>query len=259
MGFNLPSLKPTYIITLYSTVVLIGSIIHKLYYEHQNENTFGTLTRKKSIVNQYFAKFAWAWTTIAISVFVVFSGKKKESIKRFIIRYVIATLYWFILCRWPGVFSIIQLRYGKCEIPSKSDESDEPSFISSTSFKCKRIHKGHWIGFDVSGHVFLLVHCSLFLLEEIWPIFQKQLKIALNENENNKSVKRQRAIKGACASIFSLSFVCLWFYVLWITTTHYHHFREKFFGLLFPTVYWFVFYQNIWKKYLQVEDRKSVV
>jgi len=59
MGFNLPSLKPTYIITLYSTVVLIGSIIHKLYYEHQNENTFGTLTRKKSIVNQYFAKFAW--------------------------------------------------------------------------------------------------------------------------------------------------------------------------------------------------------
>ncbi|ORX83973.1 hypothetical protein BCR32DRAFT_242948 [Anaeromyces robustus] len=264
MGRTLPPLKPVPLISIYCTLVIIGSIIHKFYYEEQQEHSYGTYTKKKSFVNRYFAKLAWAWTTLAIFVFYFTSGKSKKGKINSLIRYTIATLYWFILCRWafgPGLFNRIQRQYGKCELPQRKVEGVEGdvnanNFISSTSFECQRKHKGRWIGFDVSGHVFLLVHCSLFLLEEIWPVLRKQVYHLLNQST---PVEKKRKAKIICLScLFCLSFVLLWFYTLIITTTHYHHFREKILGFLFPALYWFIGYHLLFPKYLPVETKKLV-
>ena len=58
MAITLPPLKPVPLITFYLILVLVGSTIHKYYYENK-EKTFGVYTKKKSFVNQYFAKLAW--------------------------------------------------------------------------------------------------------------------------------------------------------------------------------------------------------
>jgi hypothetical protein len=260
MGRTLPPIKPIYLISFYLILVLVGSTVRKLYYEEVSERSYGTFTKKKSIINQYFAKLAWAWTTLAYLVLLLFSVKNKKAKINSIIRYVIATLYWYILCRWaffgPGIFNLIQLHYGKCEVPSKNSDNDESTFISTTSLKCNRVHKGRWIGFDISGHVFLLVHSSLFLIEEIWPVLRKQVYYLLDEN--TYAEKKQNAKKICCACLFGLSLVLLWFYTLWITTTHYHHFREKILGFLFPALYWFVCYHVLFPKYLPVETKRLV-
>jgi len=259
MGRTLPPLKPVVLLGFYLTVVLVGSTIRKFYYEEVSERSYGTYTRKKSFVNQYFAKLAWAWTTLAIFIFYLFSGKNKKSKINSLIRYIIASLYWFILCRWAfgeGVFNRIQRQYGKCEVPSKDASNDESTFVSTNSFSCHREYRGRWIGFDVSGHVFLLVHSSLFLLEEIWPVLRKQVFYLLDESASNDL--KQNAKKISCACLFGLSFVLLWFYTLCITTTHYHHFREKILGFLFPAIYWFVCYHIIFPKYLPVETKRLV-
>lgn len=192
-------------------------------------------------------------------VFYLFAVKNEKNRIYTLLRYTCATLYWFILCRWafgPGIFNRIQLHYGKCEVLNENSEGDEFSLISTTSLKCSREHRGRWIGFDVSGHVFLLVHCSLFLLEEVWPIFRKQL--FNTTNKNSPIEKRQKAKMITIASIFALTFVILWFYVLCITTTHYHHFREKLLGLLFPALYWIIMYHSIIpEKYLPMGSPKK--
>jgi len=265
MGRTLPPLKPIPLFSFYLILVLVGSTIHKYYFENQ-EISFGTYTKKKSFVNQYFAKLAWAWTTLGIFVFFLFSGKGKKSKLNSLIRYIIASLYWFVLCRWafgPSIFNRIQLQYGKCEVPKKVGiasadglEEEGSDFISATSFSCARVHKGRWIGFDVSGHVFLLVHASLYLLEEIWPVLRKQVYLLLNESTPIE--KKQKATRVSCACLFGLCFVVLWFYVLCITTTHYHHFREKILGFLFPALYWVIAYRILFPKYLPVEKVKLV-
>ncbi|ORX35196.1 hypothetical protein BCR36DRAFT_412894 [Piromyces finnis] len=254
---TLPPLNPIVIISFYFILVLVGSILRKYYFEEISENTYGTYTKKKSVINQYFAKLGWAWTTLVIFIFYLFSGKTKKSKIYSLIRYIIASLYWFILCKWafgPGIFNRIQLQYGKCEVSNKNGE--ENTFVSATSISCHRVHKGHWIGFDVSGHVFLLVHSSLFLLEEIWPILRKQASYLLDKNTLPE--KKQRARKTCCACILCLIIVFLWFYTLCITTTHYHHFREKIFGFLFPALYWFIGYQFFFPRYLPVETKEIV-
>jgi len=257
MGRTLPALKPIPLITFYLILVLVGSTIRKFYYEGVNERSYGTYTKKRSVVNKYFAKLAWAWTTLAIFVFYLFSQKTKKSKVNALIRYIIATLYWFILCRWAfglSVFNRIQRQYGKCEVPSKTKGENESSFISTTSFNCTSVHKGRWIGFDVSGHVFLLIHASLFLLEETWPVLRKQVFHLLNTSTPIE--KKRKAGKVCCACLFCLVFVILWFYTLCITTTHYHHFREKILGFLFPALYWVIGYHVLYPRYLPVETKK---
>jgi len=260
MAITLPPLKPVPLITFYLILVLVGSTIHKYYYENK-EKTFGVYTKKKSFVNQYFAKLAWAWTTLGIFVFFIFSGKSGKSKIYSIIRYFIASLYWFILCSWafgPSVFNRIQLQYGQCAVPKKPKGSNVyiNTFVTATSMSCSRVHKGRWIGFDVSGHVFLLIHASLFLIEEIWPVFRKQVNILLNECTSVEEKSRAKRI--ICGCLFGFSFVALWFYVLCITTTHYHHFPEKIFGFLFPALYWLIAYRIIYPRFLPIEDKKPI-
>lgn len=76
-----------------------------------------------------------------------------------------------------------------------------------------RSANGQWRGgHDLSGHVFLLCHSSLFLASEIWPVVVKKLKYGGSFDITTKGV---------------LSLLGLWWWMLLMTAIYFHTTLEK--------------------------------
>jgi len=79
MGRTLPPIKPIYLISFYLILVLVGSTVRKLYYEEVSERSYGTFTKKKSIINQYFAKLAWVSLIYIFNLmFIIYISRYSE-------------------------------------------------------------------------------------------------------------------------------------------------------------------------------------
>ncbi|KAG7192491.1 uncharacterized protein KQ657_001586 [Scheffersomyces spartinae] len=84
--------------------------------------------------------------------------------------------------------------------------------LQLSSYHCKR-HKGQWVGgHDPSGHVFLLVHSSLFMFFEFIPF---------------------RAGVNQISQWFVMGLIGLWWFMLLMTNVYFHSITEKVVGLLF--------------------------
>ena len=105
---------------------------------------------------------------------------------------------------------------GLCEVVNDPDVVDKSQLttgelIISSSAACK-LAKGNWSGgHDLSGHVFMLTHASLFLWSEVMPILQMG------------SAKQWR--HGATWAIGGL--LVVWWWMLVMTGVHFHTWREK--------------------------------
>lgn len=135
--------------------------------------------RKSNVFNIYFVKRGWAWVSLAFFVFIfthpaVRSGQQKT---RALLRWGLVTTWWVLVTQWCFGPALIDRSFrftgGKCELveaklEAGADVSGKDIF---TAVACKTAG-GNWRGgHDISGHVFLLVLGSYFLLQEVGWVY----------------------------------------------------------------------------------------
>lgn len=117
--------------------------------------------RSDNLFNVYFVKIGWFWTLLFTMPFVYFTnftlccGNLQKFLQNHMPRLIIATIFWF---SWTSLFSVVENSYGRCNY--KGYETKR-GCLKAGNF---------WSGFDISGHVFILIYSSLVLIEEARPI-----------------------------------------------------------------------------------------
>jgi hypothetical protein len=111
--------------------------------------------------NQYFVKLGWFWTLFLSVPFVFMTSYayccgKKGMVAKHMIRLLIATVFWYV---WVNFFVYIEGLYGLCS--DRRDLKTKSACLKATS---------KWVGFDLSGHTFILIYSNLVLIEEVRPI-----------------------------------------------------------------------------------------
>ncbi|KAF8937528.1 inositol phospholipid synthesis and fat-storage-inducing TM-domain-containing protein [Dissophora ornata] len=153
-----------------------------------------------------------------------------DVILKALVRWGLATLYWWLISQWffgPGLFDrLFVMTGGSCSVDGHWSQ-----------YRCRRMG-GQWSGgVDISGHMFLLTHACLFLMEE--------LSVFLNVPEAWTALKTRPTAKYAVLSVVGL---CgLWWWMLLMTSVYYHHLAEKLSGLFFGVMFWCCTYVTSYK------------
>lgn len=253
----------------------LGKLIH-LTAEH--EEVYNYYNNKRNVFNQVFVKRGWGWTTLIIVVFYSFlmygnsharirtKQQRISVLKKAIFNYIVATLWWVLFTQWcfglPLMDKVFVWTGGKCtgiaqeklalHIPSygtssifteiESDLSYESKAI--TSYMCRKL-KGSWEGgHDPSGHVFLLIHSSLYLFLEALPFW---ISWATLKHHLCQFVKSWRLTSGSKPKLLFglfaqdphtiiIPLISLWWFMLFMTNIYFHSIGEKLVGLVFGYV-----------------------
>lgn len=170
-------------------------------------------------------------------------------------RYLLASLYWFYLTQatWfglrlgPSITHRILRSSGAVCVPSaiahdplappasgganiKSMHHDGGGGLVCTGAKGEYWRGGH----DVSGHAFMMVHCSLFLFELVLPLLPT-LFPALFVGPKIRVHPAVRAIAYAAVGMIALSW-----WMLLMTNLFFHSPTEKLSGFGFGLMGWFL-------------------
>jgi len=160
--------------------------------------------RKDNIFNVFFVKRGWFWITVAFAVFVLTHpalgpGRARA---RAGVRWAVVTTWWVFVTQWFFGPAIIDRGFrwtgGKCEV--RLAEVAEKGGIGTSgkdlfsATACKAVG-GKWSGgHDISGHVFLLVLGSFFLVQEVGWVAARWAKYL---REERSVVMADGAVKGA--------------------------------------------------------------
>ena len=216
--------------------------------------------RSDNLFNVYFVKLGWFWTLLLSSPFMFMTsytlccGNAQRFLKHHFPRIVIATFFWFT---WTKTFNFIENAYGRCNARHYDSKSS-----------C--LKAGHfWNGFDISGHVFILIYSSLVMIEEARPIVGwEYIKEHIRNEEHNRAtgeisgtnplkylkdneikVLKQLYTKytPAIRTIFiGLSVLqLLWDVMLVCTMLYYHKMIEKMLSGIFAILTWYFSYR-VW-------------
>lgn len=182
----------------------VASDIHTL----RTPETISYFAGKQNILNLYFVKVGWFWTTLAF-ILLQLTTKPNSAQQpqrpssrpnnhlynpfvQSLLRYSLITLSWIITTQWFFGPALIDRSFtstgGHC-VPRSTTSPTNPLSGTSTStsptaidlstintgLSCK-IHGGRWLGgHDISGHFFLLVLSSAFLFLEFFISESQQL------------------------------------------------------------------------------------
>lgn len=174
------------------------------------------------------------------------NNSRAYAIAAALFRWALATAYWFILTQWFFGFSIfdrVLLRTGSCSL--------DGDFLHHHHCKAEG---GLWHGFDISGHCLLLLHASLWALEELVP-FRRAFAIDWNtfhvkrrrrhQSQQRQSNWTEKAEIGLGVFLFAL--LALWAIMLLATSLYFHDWREKVLGTFFGTAFWAVMYGLVYR------------
>jgi hypothetical protein len=147
-----------------------------------------------------FVKRGWAWVTVAFAVFVAtHPGLASHGHRvRAGVRWGVVTVWWVFVTQWFFGPAIIDRGFrwsgGKCEEVLGMEEGEMGGRDVFTASACKA-SGGSWRGgHDISGHVFLLVLGSFFLVQEVgWVVGRS----ARHVGEERCVVMHDGAVKGA--------------------------------------------------------------
>jgi Inositol phospholipid synthesis and fat-storage-inducing TM len=226
---------------------------------------------KRNILNLYFVKIGWFWTTLAFVLLQITSrpstsNPKQSHYIQSATRYALVTLSWIFTTQWLFGPALIDRSFtitgGHCEA---RPESDHKSFnanidisIIMTSPACKAAG-GRWRGgHDISGHVFMLVLSSAFLLFELYladrhsahpsvsPHAAAGVAAGMTEEEK-RSVGGWESETLAQVRIYSRylvwTVVSLDFWMLLMTAIWFHTWPEKLSGLILSaTSVWCIYF-----------------
>jgi hypothetical protein len=190
--------------TVVSTIVLFGTLysvsfntyldtsnplVSHLPHPLQNSDYFAN---KSNVLNVYFIKKAWGWTSASFLVLWLTSPINVRTKER-VFKWLTATTTWLVFTGWffgPAVFERLVLASGgECVLHSPDGNvitvPNEYCFTSSVLspvthpnlfttpplnpewHAIPKMRRGH----DVSGHIFLLTMSVLFLADQLRPSF----------------------------------------------------------------------------------------
>lgn len=130
--------------------------------------------RKSNIFNVFFVKRGWAWISLAFFVFL-FSHPATANTQRrarALLRWGLVTTWWVLVTQWCFGPALIDRGFrftgGKCELAMENIDAGGASKTDVFTGVACRAAGGRWYGgHDISGHVFLLVLGSYFLVQEV--------------------------------------------------------------------------------------------
>ncbi|OAP57968.1 hypothetical protein AYL99_07058 [Fonsecaea erecta] len=224
---------------------------------------------KRNIINVYFVKIGWFWTSLAFLLLQSTIRPPPASVLKHyvqsILRYSLVTISWFLTTQWCFGPALVDRSFtitgGHCE----------PQLINTTGLKdaidmtmiasgpaCKAAG-GEWRGgHDISGHVFMLALSSAFLLYELYiadrdsahPSVSPRAAAAVAHDmtdEERKAVGGWESESVAMVRIWSRYFlygvVVLDFWMLMMTAIWFHTWTEKLSGLLIAaTTIWITYF-----------------
>jgi hypothetical protein len=183
---QLPTPLESLILLVYPVLLAFGTVFSVLSPEtraapydatgqsHVQHEAPSYFARKNNVFNTFFVKRGWGWITLAFVVFLLehptLASPSRKA--RAGLRWALVTGWWFLITQWCFGPAIIDrgFRYtgGKCEVAETAvfDGVGDASDVF-TAVACKA-SGGKWSGgHDISGHVFLLVLGSSFLLQEV--------------------------------------------------------------------------------------------
>lgn len=189
-----PTTLESALLAIYPATLILGSLFSLINADaraapynttsqsHDSNVAPSYFAQKSNLFNQVFVKRGWFWITVSYFLFLFThastgpSGSPALTPKRVrgAIRWGIVTIWWIFVTQWffgpPIIDRGFTLTGGQCELVKEAEEGnlvmDETrQFV--TGMACKAVG-GKWKGgHDISGHVFLLVLGSMFLLEEV--------------------------------------------------------------------------------------------
>jgi Inositol phospholipid synthesis and fat-storage-inducing TM len=212
---------------------------------------------KHNIINQYFVKIGWFWTTLAFALLQLVTNPPTSNKPRHYIqsltRYALITLSWFLTTQWlfgpPLIDRSFTITGGHCELPSSKPSLEGGVDITTfTSGIACKMHGGRWRGgHDISGHIFMLVLSSAFLFYEeyisnaqsshpsVSPAAAAKLAHDLTEEEK-KAMGGWESETSARIRIWSRRFVWavvgLDIWMIMMTAIWFHTWLEKVSGLV---------------------------
>jgi len=207
------------------------------------------LAQKNNVFNKYFVKLGWAWTLTVLIPFVlmssiVYTGFNVSRICRQMFRIGVATFIWYV---FTSLFDYIDSKTGMCLKRS-----------ITSKIECKN-DKSEWLmGFDISGHVFILMHSLLLMLEEVnffykWEMFHKKLEAKLeraNGETPNETVEASEYWYRMLTPILKINFiflsllVILWEIMILTTSLFFHTILHKLIAAFCAIVVWFITYKT---------------
>lgn len=215
---------------------------------------------KGNVLNRWYVKQGWGWTSVAFLALVLghpamATGADAAGRRvRAVVRWGLVTGWWILVTQWclgpPIIDRGFRWTGGKCEIvEGKVEEGQADTTDAFTAVACRsmggRWHGGH----DISGHVFLLVLGTGFLLQELgWVV----ARWTGRQGDERTVVMSDGAVKGAgvesqtvvgegkTASSLGLGgrvvavVVVLNIWMLLMTAIYFHTWVEKVSGLRCP-------------------------
>ncbi|BFZ55756.1 hypothetical protein PYCC9005_002797 [Savitreella phatthalungensis] len=190
-----------------------------------------------NLFNVVFVKNGWFWTTavFGLHVYRLRPGLRMNAVAR----WAIATVAWIFVTQWafgaPLTDRTMVWTGGVCELAAdaaagKQDPIDADTKAQAaaiiTSAACKKIHGKLRGGHDLSGHVFLLTHASLFLIYEMLPVLTTGSDLVHDISTRLIGVV-----------------VIGWWWMLLMTAAYFHTRKEKFTGLITGLISWVCVYK----------------
>lgn len=206
--------------------------------------------QKTNVFNQYFVKWGWGWTLLILGLYVgmtswTYCCGNVDRVRKHFYRLLVGTVSWFC---WTKSFVLIESLTASCY--------NEKFMTRSSCIK----HGSAWRGFDISGHAFLLIYCSLLIAEEAksirgWErIGELMLNQEYDEDSPLKPLKQHELDQlekyydlftpyVRCLFIGLTLFVVLWDVMLVATIMYYHSMVQKFMGGVIAVLMWFFTYR----------------
>jgi Inositol phospholipid synthesis and fat-storage-inducing TM len=237
----------------------------------QTPQTLNYFAGKQNILNLYFVKIGWFWTTLAflllqftsLNPFLQRQQQQQRStpsnnrVLQAIVRYSLMTLTWILTTQWFFGPALIDRSFtstgGRC-VPqhsqafysSSSTSSSSPAAASSlgaraihlssvaTNVSCKA-KGGQWLGgHDISGHFFMLVLSSACLFLEFF-ISESQVQAAEDargEKTSEEQEETEAVVKARLwAHYLVWTVIVLDGWMLLMTAIWFHTLFEKLSGL----------------------------
>ncbi|KAH7920784.1 hypothetical protein BV22DRAFT_1020589 [Leucogyrophana mollusca] len=211
---------------------LLTHLPHPLHKTHYFAN-------KANVLNVWFIKRAWGWTSIAFLLSWATSPRQQRTAGR-VLKWAVETAVWLVFTSWffgPAILErLIAASGGECMISlptgaiiavpveycftkSTVSPSSHPNFFSTALLlpddpwhAVPRLRRGH----DVSGHVFLLTMSILFLADQL----RHSLRTAPWPRLHNWAVA------------FNATLIGIWLLASYTTSLYFHSPFEKFTGYL---------------------------
>ncbi|KAI8626826.1 inositol phospholipid synthesis and fat-storage-inducing TM-domain-containing protein [Xylariaceae sp. FL1651] len=283
----LPTPLETLLLAVYPIILSFGTLFSVLSPEtraapfdaarqsHVQAHAPSYFARKDNLFNILFVKRGWAWITIAFIGFLAThptfrssnngggnSNGTRKAIKA-TTRWALITGWWVLVTQWcfgpPLIDRGFRFTGGKCEIAHEAvfgGTADQTELFTAAA--CRAVG-GQWSGgHDISGHVFLLVLGSCFLIQEVvWVVLRAGAQFIGNGDDRvvvmgdgaikRASVEAERTAAADERSLglggkFALGVVALSFWMLLMTAIYFHTWFEKLTGLLVATAAVYVVY-----------------